>query len=466
MGRQVGMKITYVVHQFFPRYFSGTEQYVLGLAREFRRRGQDVEVVTLEPDFGHTLPPLEVWRENFEEVPVVRLRVWPELDPNPLRVEYHRPLVGHVFGRYLDERRPELLHVFHLRYLGGNLLDEARVRGLATVVHLMDFWFVCPVFTLLRADETLCSGPPDRGLGCLECVNADLARGLESLGIRDEIRRLFDTAGELRRAGHGLYALYSALMERAPHLRRCLLGAERIVAPSRFLADMMSRNGIPRERMEVVPYGLDEGRMRKLAGRSGPGGGTGARVVFGYVGTLAHHKGVHVLVKAFRAVRGEARLRIHGRASDFPEYAGHLRELAGEDGRIEFAGPFQVAELGEVLGGIDVLVVPSIWYENTPFVVLEAFAAGVPVIATNLGGLSELVRDGVDGELFPRGDHGELARRMQALLDDPERIAGYRKAVMPVKSLSRNASELQAIYDAAMSVARERRPRPTTTCDA
>lgn len=448
------MKITYVVHQFLPRYFSGTEQYVLALARELRRRGRDVEVFALEPDFSHRPPPLEVWREDFEEVPVVRVRAWPELDPNPLRVEYHRPLVGQVFGRYLEERRPQVVHAFHLRYLGGNLLAEARLRGAGTVVHLMDFWFVCPVFTLLRADDSLCSGPPERGLGCFDCVNPELGRGLDELGIREDTRRLFETAGELRRAGHGLYALYAALMERVPYLRRSLLGADRIVAPSRFLAETMAGHGIPAERMDVVPYGLDEGRMRGLARRGGRSA-RGGPVVFGYVGTLAHHKGVHVLVEAFRVVRGEARLRVHGRETDFPDYAERLRALAGEDERIEFAGPFDVEQLGDVLLAVDVLVVPSIWYENTPFVVLEAFAAGVPVIATDLGGLSELVRDGVDGELFPRGDHADLARRMQALVDDRERIDAYRRGVGPVKSLSRNASELEAIYDAVMSVEHE-----------
>ena len=78
--------------------------------------------------------------------------------------------------------------------------------------------------------------------------------------------------------------------------------------------------------------------------------------------------------------------------------------------RITFRGPYGHEELAEAISSIDVLVVPSVWYENTPFVVLEAFATGRPVIASDLGGLSELVKDGVNGRTFRAGDPGALMR--------------------------------------------------------
>ncbi|HIE69618.1 MAG TPA: glycosyltransferase, partial [Planctomycetes bacterium] len=94
--------------------------------------------------------------------------------------------------------------------------------------------------------------------------------------------------------------------------------------------------------------------------------------------------------------------------------------------RITVDGPFDREELAQALAQIDVLVVPSTWHENAPFVVLEARAAGLPVIASRFGGLIEVVDDGIDGELFTPGNAADLAKRLQRLVDEPERLARYR----------------------------------------
>ena len=95
---------------------------------------------------------------------------------------------------------------------------------------------------------------------------------------------------------------------------------------------------------------------------------------------------------------------------------------------------------------IDALVVPSTWHENAPFVALEARAAGLPVIASRFGGLVEIVRDQVDGELFTAGDVADLAAKLQRLIDDPSRLERYRAAVQPPKTLSAAVDEFEAIY--------------------
>ena len=169
-------------------------------------------------------------------------------------------------------------------------------------------------------------------------------------------------------------------------------------------------------------------------------------VTFGFVGSIVAHKGVHVLLDAFLGLRGAARLRVHGRTADFADYAEPLVARAGADPRIAFVGPFPFGDLGAALGAIDVLVVPSTWYENTPFVVLEAFAAGVPVVATDLGGLSEIVVDGICGDLFPRGDVDALRGKLQRLVDEPDRIARYRAALPVPRTLTDDADALRSLY--------------------
>jgi glycosyltransferase involved in cell wall biosynthesis len=102
--------------------------------------------------------------------------------------------------------------------------------------------------------------------------------------------------------------------------------------------------------------------------------------------------------------------------------------------------------VGNVLSGMDVLVVPSRWYENGPGVIFEAFAAGIPVVATNLGGMSEFVRHERDGLLFGMEDPGDLARQLRRLVEEPGLLERLRAGIEPVKTVQENVDELEALY--------------------
>jgi glycosyltransferase involved in cell wall biosynthesis len=97
------------------------------------------------------------------------------------------------------------------------------------------------------------------------------------------------------------------------------------------------------------------------------------------------------------------------------------------------------------------LVVPSLWYENSPNVILEAFAHGTPVIASNHGGLSELVQDGRNGLLFPPGDAASLGRQLQQLLDEPDLLPRLRLGIPPVRSMAEELDALEELYRSVLS---------------
>jgi glycosyltransferase involved in cell wall biosynthesis len=206
---------------------------------------------------------------------------------------------------------------------------------------------------------------------------------------------------------------------------------------------MFVRNGYPAERIEVLSYGVDTGR---LAGAQRVERAAGDPLRLAFFGSIAEYKGTDVLVEAVLASNANVTLSIHGRTTDFPEFGPALVELASHDPRIRFPGPFRREDLGKVLAQVDALVVPSRWYENTPFVILEAFAAGVPVIASDLGGISEVVIDGVNGDLFPAGDASALRGRIERLAAEPDRIQRYRAALPHVKTTRENVDEIATIY--------------------
>jgi glycosyltransferase involved in cell wall biosynthesis len=336
-----------------------------------------------------------------------------------------------------------VIHFFHFRFLGASLLDEAKAQAIPSVVHLMDFWFLCPTVVLRRTDGALCDGPPEGGMGCINCVRKDLGRELDSQGIRSELRDLAALQPPL--LAPRLNATHPSLeiATRPKRLRDLLLRADRIIAPSKFLHSMFAKNGFPPERIEVLTYGIDEGRMQSAGPLQRPPSGP-LRCAF--MGTIAEYKGADLVVDAILGSSADIVVHIHGRVSDFPAFSGPLVDRSKGDARIVWSGPFGRERLGAVLAETDIVIVPSRWYENTPLVALEAFAAGVPVFAADLGGMSELIVDGENGELFRPGDVSDLRRRLERIANERDRLARYRSSIHKPKSMSQNAAEFEAIY--------------------
>jgi glycosyltransferase involved in cell wall biosynthesis len=442
----VAVRITFVVHQFPPRYFTGTEQYTLAVGAELQRRGHDVDVFALDPAFGEATGPWRESRDVVQGLPVRRVSFWMNLGRDWGRMEYRHPLMAAKFGAHLRERRPDVVHSFHLRHVGADLLDAAHERGARVVVSLMDFWFLCPRVILMRSDGQPCDGPPDGGRGCVPCHAPELAQKLADHQAAAELLALQRAAAGGSRPGWDVGNRVASLVERPAWLRERLLRAHAIVAPTRFLADVFVRNGVPAGRITHCEYGID---TAGIAGGAAKARVAGRPLTFGFFGSFAPHKAPHVLVEALQRVRGNCRALLRGRSQDFAEYSQPLLAAAARDARIAVLPPYERRDLAAALGAIDVLVVPSTWHENAPFVVLEARAAGLPVLASRFGGLQEVVRDGVDGELFAAGDAADLAIRMQRLVDEPERLARYRAAVQPPKSLATAVDEFEALYASA-----------------
>jgi glycosyltransferase involved in cell wall biosynthesis len=437
------VRITLVVHQFPPRYFTGTEQYALAVGQELQRRGHAVDVFALDPAFGESTGP---WRESREVVgglPVRRINFWMNLGRDWARMEYRHPLMAAKFAQHLRDNDTGVVHAFHLRHVGADLLDAAHDHGCKVIVSLMDFWFLCPRVILMRSDGSACDGPPAAGRGCLPCHAPELAAELARSPVATETAELTGIALGLSRPGWDLPSKVASHWERHGYLMSRLRQAHAVVAPTRFLRDVFVRNGADSQQIAALGYGIDTSALTAgLRSQLRPE----RPLTFGFFGSFAEHKAPHLLVQAMAKVVGDCRLLLRGRTTDFPDYSAALLAAAAGDARVRIDGPYERAQLAEALASIDVLVVPSTWHENAPFVVLEARAAGLPVFASRFGGLVEVVRDSVDGELFTPGDVRDLAMRMQRLVQEPERLAQYRAAVQPPKTLAAAVDEFEVLY--------------------
>lgn len=445
------MKVLLVLHQYLPRHVTGTEQYVRSVAHGLQAQGDDVTILCYEP-LIHLEAPGQDWferDETVEGIPVRRMAVDPRHSLNRELGDYENPIAGAMVGAFLRERRFDVVHVFHLRNLGLEVLRQTRALGIRTAVHLMDFWFLCPNFLLLRSDGSLCDGPPDRGFGCIRCIDASLAQEVDAAGLRALLEPMCDQPPPAAGLAPTTARRAHALVARKPALFAELERVDAIFAPSRFLRGSFEAQGFPKGRIELLPYGLDPSRGASRPERSRDRADGILHV--GYIGSISRHKGVHIAVDAIRrSERRDVVLHVFGDLDTHPAYSHELRLLAGDDPRIVFEGRFEPTQLGDVLQRLDCVAVPSLWHENTPFTALEALHFGLPVLASRLGGLTEIVHDGANGMLFDAGDAAQLAgciERLAAkpgLLESLSRTAEVHTVLQDVKLLRRRYAALLA----------------------
>jgi len=415
------MKILIALHDYLPLHKGGSEVHAHQTAGELVRRGHRVHALFTERDLSRAVG--EVREGELEGVPT--LEVVHQREYADVRETWEEEGSLEVFRAQLARLTPDVVHFHHTALWGPRAVTAAKAAGARVVVTLHDYHALCDAATLMRPDGELCdaaTGAPDGS--CTACL-----RRHPVLADR------WDGA-----TGEALWERVAD--ERFRFQREHLAAADVVIAPSRFLADRFAAAGFV-ERADVVVakagYPGPLGAPRERGTGSGP-----LRV--GYVGGIYGTKGVHVLVRAFRHLADvPAELHLHGHTDWFPDYVAELeQDAAGLP--ITFHGPFEPARIDAILGSVDVLVVPSIWVENMPITIQEAFRNGLPVVTTDLGGMRESVQDGVSGLTFPRGDERALAAALRRLAEDPV-LYGRLAAGRPhVPTLAEIVDQLEAIY--------------------
>ncbi|MGI6457882.1 MAG: glycosyltransferase [bacterium] len=212
------------------------------------------------------------------------------------------------------------------------------------------------------------------------------------------------------------------------------------IAPSRFLREKFIEYGLNPEKIIYSDYGIAPlsytPGIRKVK----------HPIRFTYVGTLVEHKGLHVLIEAFNQLpQDQAILNVYGSLNEFTGYVHRIQSMIQHPG-ITLRGRVENHQITRILEQTDVLVIPSIWFENSPITIHEAFLARVPVITSRFGGMAGLVRDEENGLLFEMGDSKDLLRCLMKLVYMPETIEKLRPHPNDVKTLEDDAEWMEAQY--------------------
>jgi glycosyltransferase involved in cell wall biosynthesis len=459
------MKILLTVHQFFPEFSAGTEVLTCHTARELKRAGHEVRIVTGYPETRPLADDARFDTYVHDGIPIARFR-HQHLVPmggqtNIVELEYNNNLFATWFRRYLDAWRPDIVHAFHLRRLTASMIMVCRDAGVPVVVTPTDFYLVCPTDKMLLPDDSLCAGPDKDGVNCL--------RHIVGSSQPKSMRLLFDAlprnvvACGIRVAGAPIvreippFSWVDALHRRPGFLRERMNEIDRMIVPTMLMQNILTAHGLAADKISLCRYGIDVPKTPEDS-RSSRGAGLTLRV--GFIGTLKHLKGAHVLLAAIRALPRDCPVELHvyGDPAADPAYADELHHLSEGEDRIHFRGTFPNDRIGSVLSEIDVLAVPSLWYENTPLVVYSAQAAGCPIIASDLGGLAEVVRDGEDGMLFEAGNVTRLSAAIERLVHDRDYLCMLAANARQPKSVAEYVREIEAIYSEVVDRRRPQRP--------
>lgn len=435
------MKIRMVSHAYLPEGTGGVELRVRYLAREYLASGHDVRIFTRGGDAGK--PDYAVEDFVHEGVPVRRVN-YNFGDARGFTDVYVNRKIERLFDDWIAADRPDVVDFHHMTCLSTTLPEACDRRGVAFVIELHDLWMGCPRGQRIRPDFVRCD-TIDRKL-CFPCLEKIWGRKWllpprEGVSI---LQRLLKGNSDLK-----LLEDYDA------HIRRTLASADRLVTPSEHTRSKFVEMGVPPDRIHSTPYGLPTDLFRAVERTPSK------KLRIGYLGSMIPPKGAHVLIEAFRKLsRDDVVLDLHGVILGYhgdDSYEPRLRAMVAGDPRITLHGRYENSELPSILGKLDVLVVPSIWWETFCITIREGFMGRVPVVASRLGALAEAIEDGETGLLFEPGDADDLARVLGRLLDDGalrERLV--RGSFERVKGLARNAEEMLEHYRAATAVRAEK----------
>ena len=443
------MRILHAIHDFLPRHRAGSEIYAYQLAREQSSR-HDVFVVAAEYDPSTPHGTLR-WR-MYDGITVIELvNNW---EFRGFSESYSSPRLNAQLEHVLDATAPDVLHVHNLLNLSLDLPAIARARGIRTVATLHDYTLVCVSGgqRVHVAERHVCETiDPERCSRCFvqfpfagQLAAARLTRGMAG-------RAIGQAAATLRRMAPGFTDAAARRVPRPPvepaDIRRRLAYAQHVfenidlfVAPSQAIAGDFVRLGLDDARIEVSDYGFVPATPMPRKQRE-----PGVPLRVGFVGTLVWHKGAHLLVEAARGLKGAFEIHVHGDETTFPSYVGDLRRLANGL-PVTFHGGFDRESTALVYDNLDVLVVASLWPENSPLVIHEAFMHRVPVLAADVGGIGGLVVDGVNGLLYDAFSVDALRAALQRALDDPPLLDLMSAARTRVKAIAQDAREWDARY--------------------
>jgi glycosyltransferase involved in cell wall biosynthesis len=369
--------------------------YMLNLEQLLKAHGHEVAVFAMDYPENLDTP----WRKYFPK------------NMNKL-MALTRPFGSHEvkskFNRLLDDFRPDVVHVNNIHtQLSPVIAELAHKRDIRVVWTLHDYKLLCPRYDCLRDGKTVCE----------QCFNDDKTPCKTYRCMKGS--RLASFVG-----------YREAVIWNRERLEKC---TDLFICPSRFMAEKMAQGGFRKDKLKVLCNFIDVEKCRKNDYSKDD--------YYCYVGRLSHEKGVSTLIEA--ASRLPYRLKVIGGGPLLEQLKIKNEQLKN---RVEFLGFKQWDEIKEIAGRARFTVIPSEWYENNPLSVIEAECIGTPVLGARIGGIPELIDEGVNGMTFESGNADDLAGKIKAMFNAEFDYKAIADAAMECYNAENYYNEIMKIY--------------------
>jgi len=387
-------KILIVSHLFHPYFIGGSEIVAYEQAKMLKNLGFDIKIFAgriNNKGKGYLVNKekgkFEIMRFNLHEK---------DFDYNFVDFDKKELLGG--FRKALFEIAPDIVHFHNIYPLSIKMIVECCKIHIPTIMTLHDFWGICFKNLLITNEGSLCY---KKGIECIYCQR------------------------DLRNADGNPVSL----AERNRTLMQYLNMVDLLISPSRYLISRFIDCGIPKDKTVIINYGIDLSRFKKIEkARSN-------KIRFGYIGQIIRHKGVENLLRAVSLLSEKEKKRmslllVGSGEKSFVKYCKSLtKELMLSD-IVTFYGEVENNKVPKLYRNIDILIVPSIWPENSPVTIMESLATGTPVLASNIGGIPELIQDGINGFLHKHDEPISLATNIKRIIEHPKIINKMKQACL------------------------------------
>lgn len=443
------MKILFVLNHFLPAQVAGTEVYVLALCKELKKINIQVKVVI--PNYGID----KTEKYFFEEIEIIKYAETSVVD-RELIIGKRVPAGLPFFVDVLTTENPDIVHFHELAGSNGITVHhvlQSKSSGFKTVFTFHLAGYSCKTGHLMYKDEVYCDGIIDIKK-CSYCFltvrnnNKLLTNILYGAGM---FNYLIGFNGTKLNSGLGTAISVPFLIQKVKNdLHAIESSCDTLITLTDWYYKILVNNEVNPKKICIIRQGLvNQYSTTETTDRK-----TSLPLKVAFIGRISHFKGVHLLLDAINDIEHEKiSLDIFGRDEN-DNYSKNCKRKSANLLNVKWKGLINPEEVVSKLRNYDLLVLPSTFSEMSPLVIQEAFAAGIPVLASDVYGNAEQVSDNMNGWLFKFKDSSDLRKKLIMLINQPSLIQQAKSKIAPPRSFADVASEYIDIYNTLLSTAK------------
>ncbi|MEP6951268.1 MAG: glycosyltransferase [Ginsengibacter sp.] len=445
------MKILFCLNHFLPDQIAGTEVYVFSLIKALEKK--NVQAKVLIPNYG---------KRNTKEYEIEKIKVIKYAEPSVLDRRAKRGYINSEglkeFIRIVQYENPDIVHFHELSDTthGITLYHIKSVKNLGFKV-VMTFHlagYSCKTGNLMYKERELCDGII-RIKRCSACSYYSIGNSELFSKLLTPISMLLYKIGLnttlLNKKAGTAFGFPFVIKRFRNHFMELADNCHKLVALTHWYKNILIKNGIPENKISTITQGLPYYQNEPILQQpvfakkvNEPGKNKMLRLIF--IGRISYIKGVHLLIEAMQNLPPEnVSLDIYGQVNE-SAYAANCVQRSKGLTNIHWKGILAPAQVINTLSKYDALCLPSAFSEMSPLVIQEAFAAGIPVVASDVYGNAEQIKDGKNGWLFKFKDSEDLRNKLNELIESSGQMINAKKYMPAIKSFEEVAEEYRILY--------------------